>query len=93
MDPALIKTLTLACFGFVNAAGLILMGVDKLSATRGYNRIPEHSFFVASLLGGFIGVVLGMFIFHHKTSKRSFQFKIAVASIVFALAAFFLGFI
>jgi uncharacterized membrane protein YsdA (DUF1294 family) len=73
----------------LNAGGLILMGFDKLGAKARSERVPEMWFFLISLAGGFIGVVLGMLVFHHKTSKRSFQLKIGVAAI---LSIFFLLF-
>jgi uncharacterized membrane protein YsdA (DUF1294 family) len=64
------------------------MGFDKLSAKVDSERVPELWFFLISLAGGFTGVVLGILVFHHKISKRSFQFKIgggAATSIVILL--------
>jgi uncharacterized membrane protein YsdA (DUF1294 family) len=61
------------------------MGLDKLSARANSSRIPELWFFIVSLGGGVVGVVLGMFVFHHKTSKRSFQAKIAIAAVASVL--------
>jgi uncharacterized membrane protein YsdA (DUF1294 family) len=58
------------------------MGFDKLSAKMGSERIPELWFILCSLAGGIGGIVLGMLIFHHKVSKKSFQLKIAVATVV-----------
>jgi uncharacterized membrane protein YsdA (DUF1294 family) len=49
------------------------MGFDKLSAKMDYERVPEMWFFLISLAGGFGGVVLGMFTFHHKTVNRVFN--------------------
>ena len=37
-----------------------------------------------------MGVVVGMFAFHHKTSKKSFQIKIAVAMVLVILIIIFL---
>lgn len=65
-----------------SAVGLVLMGFDKLSAKVDSERVPELWFFLISLAGGFTGIVLGMFAFHHKISKRSFQLKIGVAAVV-----------
>lgn len=67
---------------FVNGAGFILMGFDKMTAKMGSSRIPELWFFLLSLAGGVLGVVVGMFAFHHKTSKTSFQIKIVLAMVV-----------
>ena len=66
----------------VNVAALLLMGFDKFSAKLETERVPEMWFFLVSLAGGFVGVAIGMLIFHHKTRKLSFQVKIAVAAIV-----------
>ena len=58
------------------------MGFDKLSAKVDSERVPESLFFLISLAGGFGGIVLGIFVFHHKISKRSFQMKIGVGAIL-----------
>ena len=58
------------------------MGFDKLSAKAISERVPELWFVLISAAGGFIGVVLGIFVFHHKISKRGFQLKIGAAAVV-----------
>ena len=77
----------------VSVGGFLLMGFDKLSAKMGSRRIPEALFFMVSLVGGFAGVVLGILVFHHKTSKRSFQLKILVAAVLSVLILFLFGLI
>jgi len=89
----LIKDSALTYLLVVNASGFLLMGYDKLSAKLNSVRIPEALFFLVSLAGGFAGVLLGMPIFHHKTSKRTFQAKILVAAIMSVLMLFLLGLI
>ena len=74
----------------MNVLGLVLMGFDKLSAKAGSERVPELWFFLISVAGGFMGVVLGIFVFHHKISKPSFQLKIGVAAILAIVILFFL---
>ena len=66
----------------VNVGSLLLMGFDKLSARMHSGRVPEMWFFMISLAGGFGGVMLGMFAFHHKTRKLSFQLKIVAAAVL-----------
>ena len=63
-----------------NATSLFLIGFDKLSARMNSERVPEVWFFLASVAGGFLGVLVGMLVFHHKTRKTNFQVKIAVAT-------------
>jgi uncharacterized membrane protein YsdA (DUF1294 family) len=75
----------------MNVGSLALMGFDKLSAKAGSERVPEMWFLLISLAGGFVGIVLGMFAFHHKTSKTSFQIKIAAAAILGTLVIFYLA--
>lgn len=74
----------------VNCTTFLLMGYDKMTAKMGSSRIPEMWFFILSLAGGVLGVVAGMFAFHHKTSKKSFQIKIAVAMVLVILIIIFL---
>ena len=66
------------------------MGFDKLSAKAGSERVPEMWFLLISLAGGFVGAVLGMFAFHHKTSKTGFQIKIAAAAVLGTLVIVYL---
>lgn len=66
------------------------MGFDKMSAKVNFERVPEIWFFLISLAGGFVGVVLGMFVFRHKTGKMSFQLKIAAAAVLGTLVLVFL---
>jgi len=65
----------------VNLGSFCMMGFDKLSAKVGSERVSERWFILASLAGGFVGVLLGMFAFHHKVSKTSFQIKVGAATI------------
>ena len=83
---------------WIAAASLILfiaMGLDKLRAKRGAWRIPERTLFWLAALGGGIGGVIGMSVFHHKTKHNSFKvgfplltvLNLAVAAAVIFLAA------
>ena len=56
----------------VNALGFILMLVDKIKAKKNLWRIPEKVLFLAAILGGSVGSLLGMYLFRHKTKHFSF---------------------
>jgi len=58
----------------INIIAFLLMGIDKLLAKKHKWRISEKNLFIAPLLGGSIGGILGMQIFRHKTKHREFQF-------------------
>ena len=68
-----------------------MMGFDKMSAEVNSERLPEMWFFLISLVGGFVGVILGMFVFRHKTRRMSFQLKIAAAAVLATLMLVFLA--
>ena len=58
----------------VNMVGFVLMGVDKRRARRDQWRISEKTLFLPPLLGGAVGAILGMRVFHHKTRHWYFRY-------------------
>jgi uncharacterized membrane protein YsdA (DUF1294 family) len=53
----------------------ILVGYDKYLARNKKRRIAENSLLLLALIGGSTGTGFGMWVFKHKTSKRSFLWK------------------
>lgn len=68
----------------INAAGCLLMLLDKLRARKKRWRIPEAALMGVALCGGSVGVLLGMYLFRHKT--RHIKFSIGVP-VIFAVQA------
>ena len=60
----------------VNLVSFSLYGLDKLKAKKGLWRVKESTLLLVALLGGSLGALLGMEVFHHKT--KHWQFKILV---------------
>lgn len=58
----------------INGIGFVLMGVDKRRAKRDQWRISEKTLFLPPLLGGTVGAILGMRVFHHKTRHWYFRY-------------------
>ena len=58
----------------VNLAAFAMMGLATGRAWRGRGRIPETRLFLPALLGGGLGGVLGMCLFHHKTRHWYFRY-------------------
>ena len=56
----------------INLLSLFLMAEDKRRARRHLWRIPERTLFAAALVGGSVGALLSMYLFHHKTRHRYF---------------------
>ena len=71
----------------ISLAAFALMGADKRRARRGAWRISEKTLFLSALLGGSVGAVLGMRVFHHKT--RRWYFKFGMPAILLAQLALF----
>ncbi len=62
----------------INVITFIMFGADKARAVKGRWRISEAALILAALLGGSIGALAGMRIFHHKTRHRKFTVGIPV---------------
>lgn len=74
----------------INIIGFILMGVDKLRARRRKYRIPERTLFLIAIFLGSIGVLIGMYVFRHKTKHLSFSIGIPAILVVQLLCISFL---
>ena len=71
----------------VNLAAFALMGLDKRRARRGAWRISEKTLFLPAVLGGALGGLLGMRVFHHKTKHWYFRFGMPALLIVQVILA------
>ena len=60
----------------INAAGLMIMFLDKQFAKLHTRRIPEAVLLGTALSGGSLGIFLGMTLFHHKTRKPKFYISV-----------------
>ena len=56
----------------INAAGLLLMLVDKWKAKKNRWRVRESTLLIIAALGGSIGSLAGMYLFRHKTQHLKF---------------------
>jgi uncharacterized membrane protein YsdA (DUF1294 family) len=52
----------------VNLTTFAMFGIDKASAKANGPRIPEVVLHAFTLLGGFVGQLVGRLLFHHKTN-------------------------
>lgn len=66
----------------VNITEFLLFGMDKRRAIRGEWRVPESTLLSLAILGGAIGGIIGMRIFHHKTKHPKFYIGMPVVFIV-----------
>lgn len=66
-----------------NTATFLVFGFDKWRAHRSGNRVPESMLVLLGAFGGWLGGLLAMMVFHHKTAKWTFKLKYAFALIPF----------
>ena len=57
----------------INLALFLAMGWDKRAARAGKERTPEVKLLSMGMLGGSVGGILGMIVFHHKVRKKAFS--------------------
>ena len=74
----------------INILTFLIFGIDKWKARRGRWRIPEGTLIWMSIIGGSIGALLGMYLFHHKTQKRKFSLGIPAILLAQAILAYFI---
>jgi uncharacterized membrane protein YsdA (DUF1294 family) len=79
MVPKIILIVYLLVINFI---GIASMASDKIRAMEHRYRIPEAVLLLFAVVGGSIGSILGMFLFHHKTRKAKFRFGLPLILMV-----------
>ncbi len=67
-----------AWFLAVNLVALLIYGYDKAIAGSGQVRVPERVLLMLALAGGTAGALAGMWVFRHKTAKKSFHLRMGL---------------
>ena len=76
----------------VNVISFVMRGADKRRAVKRAFRIPEATLFVLAIIGGSIGSIAGMHLFHHKTRHWYFLYGMPVIlalQVILVLAVIF----
>lgn len=82
--------LLIAYLLLINAAGLLIMLIDKRKAIKNRWRIPEKTMFTVAVLGGSLGVYAGMQLFRHKTKHAKFYIGVPVILAIQIILSVFL---
>lgn len=69
----------LAC---INVFAFLIYGMDKRKAIKEQWRIPENTLIASAFLGGGLGALLGMFVWHHKTKKWKFRILVPLSIMI-----------
>ena len=78
-EPQMTKYLlyVLLCYlAAINIVAFFLYGIDKWKSRRDQWRITEAKLIHMALLGGSLGALLGMKVWHHKTQHPKFRYGI-----------------
>ena len=71
----------------INAAGFLLMLVDKWKAKKNRWRIRESTLLIVAALGGSVGSLAGMYLLRHKTLHLKFTVGIPLILAAQCIAA------
>ena len=73
----------------VNITSFLLYGIDKYKAKKSKWRISEATLLTMAAIGGSIGALAGMRLWHHKTMHKKFKYGIPLIIIMqIALVAY-----
>ena len=71
----------------INILAFILYGIDKKQARDHAWRISERMLIGIALIGGSVGAIAGMLLFHHKTRHWYFRYGLPLILILQVAAA------
>ena len=60
----------------INVVMFFVYGIDKWKAKRSRWRIPEAALLMLAAIGGSVGALLGMYVWHHKTLHKKFKYGV-----------------
>ena len=66
----------------INVVTFLVYGFDKWKAKQGSWRISEATLLILAVIGGSIGALLGMKIWHHKTMHKKFKYGLPLILII-----------
>jgi uncharacterized membrane protein YsdA (DUF1294 family) len=64
------------CLIVLNIISCVVYGIDKWKAMKGRWRISEFTLLLLAVIGGSIGALLGMRVWHHKTKHLKFKYGV-----------------
>ena len=77
-------------FVSINVIAFIVYGADKLCAMRQWWRVPEFTLLGLAFMGGSIGALIAMYVFHHKTKQDYFAVGVPLIILMQIVVLFFL---
>ena len=53
----------------INVISILVFSIDKAQAKNNKRRVPEKVLHILELIGGVFGIIITMYLIHHKSSK------------------------
>ena len=75
----------------INLLTFFIYGIDKWKARRNKWRVPEATLLMLAALGGSVGALLGMSVFHHKTKHKKFLIGVPLILLAQLALAYFIA--
>lgn len=72
----------------LNILTFAAFGLDKYKAIHHSQRIRERTLLLLSILGGSVGAIIGMFVFHHKTQHLKFRYGLPIICLIQVILLF-----
>ena len=66
----------------INIVTFLVYGIDKWKAKQGSWRISEATLLILAVIGGSIGALLGMRVWHHTTMHKKFKYGLPLILLV-----------
>ena len=74
----------------INIIGLMTIILDKIKSIKKKWRIPEKNLIIISMAGGGIGIIIGMYLSHHKTKHKKFTILIPIITVITIIVSYYI---
>lgn len=74
--------IVLQYLAIINVIAIVVYGWDKLCAIQHRWRVPEKTLLAIAVVGGSLGALFAMSLFHHKTLHLKFKYGVPVILIL-----------
>ena len=74
----------------INVLTFFIYGIDKRKAKQGNWRISEATLLILAVIGGSIGALLGMEVWHHKTMHKKFKYGLPLILLIQIVLIYFI---
>ena len=75
----------------INVLTFLVYGIDKWKARQGSWRISEATLLLLAVIGGSIGALLGMQVWHHKTMHKKFKYGLPLILLAQIVLIYFIN--